>query len=63
MDALRDCYTSLTGRERQVLSLVVSGLYAERTLSYGVRDGCCQSSREDELESCAMKAEHPGANF
>jgi FixJ family two-component response regulator len=26
MDALRDCYTSLTGRERQVLSLVVSGL-------------------------------------
>ena len=26
MDALRDCYASLTGRERQVLSLVVSGL-------------------------------------
>jgi FixJ family two-component response regulator len=26
MDALRDCYASLTGREWQVLSLVVSGL-------------------------------------
>jgi FixJ family two-component response regulator len=56
MVALRDCFASLTGRERQVMSLVVSGLSNRRIgVELGITEVTVKAHRGNVMEK--MKAE------
>ncbi len=56
LEALRDCYASLSGRERQVMSLIVSGLSNRRVSNeLGIAEGTVKAHRGKVMEK--MKAD------